>query len=66
MSDGKAGDVEGEEDGIQEREGGAERVSDSCHRLGSICVNPGLNSGENGVGNPVWFVSILDSHRVWE
>jgi len=45
--------VEGEEDGIQEREGSAERVTDGCHGLGSVRVNPGHNSGEDGIGNSV-------------
>ena len=49
----EAGDVEGEEDGIQEGEGSAERMSDCRHGLGSVSVNPGHNGGENGVGNSV-------------
>ena len=64
MSNSKTGDVEGQEDGIEEGEGTAKRVSNSCHRLGSVGVNPGDNSGENGVGNSIRCVSIQDFRHV--
>ena len=55
--------MEREEDGVQEGEGSAERVTNSYHGLGSVSVDPGHNSGENGIGDSVWCVSILDSRH---
>ena len=53
-SDGKTGDVQREEDSVQESNGCSKRMSDSCYGLGSISVDASGDSRENIVGSPSW------------
>ena len=62
MSDGETRDLKGEENSVQQREGGAKRVSDGGYGLSSVGVDPTANSSEDSVGGPFLCVSIVYPH----